>query len=241
MADGIPLKKPNPPNVSPKAIVEGADSGHSEHAASVVASWHTRGYVPHFESPVRVQHVTFHLADSLAKEALILLEEELERLPADKQAAARRTEIASWLDAGYGSCVLAEPEVGSMVQESLLFFDGHRYELFAWVVMPNHVHVLFQPTQGWTVAKIVASWKKFTARNICDFRRLPWNAVVGEPEEVWHREYWDRFIRDERHFGNVVEYICQNPVKAGLVDSPEKWRWSSAFAEVKSETDSQGI
>jgi len=58
-----------------------------------------------------------------------------------------------------------------MVQESLLTFDSQRYRLLAWVVMPNHVHVLFQPMNGWTVAKIVAAWKKFTARKICDDRR----------------------------------------------------------------------
>jgi len=58
-----------------------------------------------------------------------------------------------------------------MVQGSLLAFDSQRYRLLAWVVMPNRVHVLFQPINGWTVAKIVASWKKFTARKICDDRQ----------------------------------------------------------------------
>jgi REP element-mobilizing transposase RayT len=146
--------------------------------------------------------------------------------------------------------------------------------------MPNHVHVLFQPMTGWTVVKIVASWKKFTAARICAFRRshLPQTGVVvpgtanlpigavkidggvdkdskavpgtanlligavktlggvtqegtQEGEHVWYLEYWDRFIRDSRHFEQVVAYIHQNPVKAGLVAQAEDWPWSSAGRE----------
>jgi putative transposase len=134
----------------------------------------------------------------------------------------------------------------------LQIFDTKRYSLVAWVVMPNHVHVLFQPVNGWSVAKIVASWKKFTAREICDYLRNPGNAnlpigpsgiVANLPigvtaddatrrptisAPIWHREYWDRYIRDERHFLQAIDYIHQNPVKAGLVARAEDWPWSSA-------------
>jgi REP element-mobilizing transposase RayT len=113
-----------------------------------------------------------------------------------------------------------------MVQGSLLAFDSQRYRLLAWVVMPNHVHALFQPLQDWTVAKLVASWKKFTARKICDLRRES-GEVSGGP--IWHREYWDRYIRDQTHFDKTVEYIHMNPVKAGLVATAQDWRWSSAY------------
>ena len=114
-----------------------------------------------------------------------------------------------------------------MVQGSLLTFDSQRYRLLAWVLMPNHVHVLFQPINGWTVAKIVASWKKFTGRKICDDRR---DSGEGPDAPVWHREYWDRYIRDRRHFEQAVEYIHLNPVKAGLVATADNWRWSSAYS-----------
>jgi type I restriction enzyme R subunit/putative DNA methylase len=109
----------------------------------------------------------------------------------------------------------------------LLIFDLQRYRLLAWVVMPNHVHVLFQPVAGWTIAKIVASWKKFTAHKICDDRR---DGGDGTDGPVWHREYWDRYIRDQRHFEQVVEYVHLNPVNAGLVDRAENWKWSSAYS-----------
>ena len=85
---------------------------------------------------------------------------------------------------------------------------------------------LFEPLNGWTVAKIVASWKKFTARKIRDHQR-----ALGEApsDPIWHREYWDRFIRDQTHLIQAIDYIHKNPVKAGLASTPESWPWSSAF------------
>ena len=188
--------------------------------------WHSRGYLPHFESVEATQHVTFHLADSLPQMALSRLEAELKTLPAEKRDVERRKRLDAWIDAGHGSCALRKPGIADMVQGSLLTFDSQRYRLLAWVVMPNHVHVLFQPNTGWTVAKIVAAWKKFTARKIRDDCRESGGRTVAP---VWHREYWDRYIRDRVHFEQAMEYIHLNPVKAGLVGTAEEWRWSSAY------------
>jgi REP element-mobilizing transposase RayT len=188
--------------------------------------WHSRGYLPHFESSDVTQHVTFHLADSLPQTVLLRLEAELKTLPAEKRDVERRKRIDAWIDAGHGSCVLRKPAIAGMVQGSFLTFDSQRYRLLAWVVMPNHVHVLFQPMNGWTVAKIVAAWKKFTARKICDDRR---GSSEDSVAPVWHREYWDRYIRDQTHLQQVTEYIHLNPVKTGLVATPENWPWSSAY------------
>ena len=127
--------------------------------------WHSRGYLPHFESSDVIQHVTFHLADSLPQTALLQLESELKFLSPEMRTAEHRKQVDAWIDAGQGSSILRKPAIAQMVQTSLLTFDSQRYRLLAWVVMPNHVHVLFQPLNGWTVAKIVASWKKFTARS----------------------------------------------------------------------------
>ena len=143
-------------------------------------------------------------------------------LPLEKRDAERRKRIDAWIDAGHGSCVLRKPQIAQMVQESFFAFDSQRYRLLAWVVMPNHVHVLFEPICGWTTAKIVASWKKFTARQICEIQEKG-------SSPVWHREYWDRYIRDQRHLTKAIEYIHANPVKAALAATPESWPWSSAF------------
>lgn len=191
--------------------------------------WHSRGYMPHFDSHHVVQHVTFHLADSLPAGVLVRLEEELRTVPPTRQDAKRRKRIEVWLDAGHGCCLLREPVAACLVQDTFLCFDGVRYRLLAWVVMPNHVHVLFQPMEGWTMARIVASWKSFTGRRLSSL--LPASPGSDAVHRVWHREYWDRFIRDARHFHAAREYIHNNPVKVGLVRHPEEWEWSSARLE----------
>jgi len=201
--------------------------------------WRSRGYLPHFESADKIQHVTFHLADSLPSEVVMRLDEELRLQPAERRDALRRQRIEAWIDAGHGSCALRDPVLATLMQGSLLSFDDERYGLFAWVVMPNHVHVLFQPLSGWTVGKIVASWKSFTGRRISAHlsgraglqpgSSEPATREHGDPGRIWHREHWDRFMRDEHHLKQTVEYIHQNPVKAGLVACAADWRWSSAY------------
>ena len=185
--------------------------------------------MPHFDSHYVVQHVTFHLADSLPAGVLVRLEEELRTVPSERQDVERRKHIETWFDTGHACCLLREPAAACLVQDALLFFDSVRYRLLAWVVMPNHVHVLFQPMEGWTIARIVASWKSFTGRRLSSL--LSASPGSNAVHRVWHREYWDRFIRDEWHFHTAREYIHNNPVKAGLVRRPEEWEWSSARLE----------
>lgn len=199
--------------------------------SSVPKGWHTRGYLPHYDGRV-TQHVTFHLADSLPRDALERMAAELDALPPQEQEIERRKRVDTWLDAGHGCCVLRGPDIAAMTQQALKHFDGLRYSLLAWVIMPNHVHVLFRPAEGQAVSKIVASWKKFTARRILDAADAATPLLGAVPRPVWHREYWDRFIRNEKHFRTVVEYIHNNPVKAGLVARPEDWPWSSAGTPV---------
>jgi hypothetical protein len=149
--------------------------------------WRSRGYLPHFEGPLAVRHVTFHLADSLPKAALERMEAEIKCLPIKRQAVQRRKRLEAWIDAGHGGCVLGEPVIAEMVRNSLLYFDGQRYFLLAWVVMPNHVHVLFQPKGGGGL--LARSWAR--GRNspherfasICG-RACPVRERVGVPIEL---------------------------------------------------------
>jgi len=189
--------------------------------------WRSRGYLPHFDAPEVIQHVTFHLADSLPAAARERMRGELQSVPESQRDTERRKRLDAWIDSGHGSCLLKTPTAARLVQDALLSFNTTRYRLFAWVVMPNHVHVLFKPLPGWTTGRIVTSWKSYTGRRLSPL--LPQSpAGLGMPRRVWHREYWDRFIRDERHFWTTVAYIHDNPVGAGLVRHPEEWPWSSA-------------
>ena len=229
--------------------ISGPNPGVSNHS-----SWHSRGHLPYFDSRTVIQHVSFQLADSLPKGVLDQLSQEIMRLPVERREAEKRKRVEEWMDAGHGDCALREADIAEAVQNALLCFDGQRYRMLAWVVMPNHVHALFQPLDGWTVENIVASWKKFTARKIFEQRRARSaspgndNLLIGEEKEpiaraalpassagaagVWHREYWERDIRDENHYRQTVAYIQQNPVKAGLVARAEDWRWGSAGESV---------
>lgn len=204
--------------------------------------WHSRGYLSHYEDFSKIQHVTFHLADSLPGPYLKQLQCELEHMPEKTRDTEHRKRIEALIDQGHGSCILQNPDIARMVEETLLFFDNVRYQLLAWTIMPNHIHALFQPINAWTVAKIVASWKKYTARKICDYKKNA-DQEIGVPrnypgritvESVWYREYWDRFIRNEEPLQTTLKYIHENPVKAGLVKTAQEWPWGSARIHTRS-------
>ncbi|HEX8914222.1 MAG TPA: transposase [Humisphaera sp.] len=171
------------------------------------------------------------------------IERELAALPPGTQDAERRRRLEAWLDAGYGSCILREPAAAECVIGAWRHFAGERYDLIAWVVMPNHVHVLVRVYDGQPLGRIVQSWKSYTGRRIAQMGRSGdaglqpgSSADVGRAGlkpgvpggGVWMRDYWDRYIRDERHFAAVVRYIHENPVKAGLAANAAAWPWSSA-------------
>jgi putative transposase len=205
--------------------------------------WYSRGYLPHFDGVDMIQHVTFHLADSLPAEAVERMSRELDALPEEQRSRERRQRIQDLLDAGIGSCLLRNHASAGIVQDSLLFGDGNRYRLLAWVIMPNHVHVMIQQI-GWPLAKIVQSWKRHTSREIHRLLGVPSCTRPDKGAEhtpaipgLWQREYWDRYIRDERHFLAAKSYIEQNPVRAGLVADSTDWRWGHmGWAKKMSET-----
>jgi REP element-mobilizing transposase RayT len=145
---------------------------------------------------------------------------QLATLPAEQAAGERRRRIEDYLDLGIGAGWLRRPEIAEIVEQALFQFDGVQYDLHAWVVMPNHVHVLISPNLGSSLSQIVHSWKSFTAKKA--------NAVLRRNGTFWQTEYFDRVIRNERHFDASVFYIEHNPVKAGLCGDPKNWPFSSA-------------
>ncbi len=187
--------------------------------------WYSRGYLPHLDVPQTLQSITYRLADSLPQEKLKHLNDELAHLENDQREIERRTRIEQWLDSGMGCCVLSHPAVALYVQNAFLHFHEERYQLHAWCIMPNHVHVLIEPLTN--LATIVQGWKSFTARWVLE-KQGKFALKIPAPNQVWMREYWDRYIRDEEHYRRAVDYIHHNPVKAGLCRTPEDWPWSSA-------------
>lgn len=197
------------PNTSP-------DAGHK--------GWYQARRLPHFDASNILQFITFRLADSLPQPVLRQIETELRSLPNSQQEQHRREQIERWLDRGLGCCALGHHDVANVLREGLFRGDGGRYRLLAWCIMPNHVHVLIEPR--YALPRIVQSWKSFVGRwALSHNARLGLGIPVGA---LWMRGYWDRYIRDERHFNAAIDYIHTNPVKAGLCGAAEQWRWSSA-------------
>jgi len=182
--------------------------------------WHSRGYFPHFDGQGVTQHVSFHLFDSLPQSVLARWREELRIRPQKEAELDWRKRIQDFLDTGYGCCFLRDHRLAEVVEGALFHFDGQRYFLHAWCVMPNHVHTLFTPAAEFEMSQILHSWKSFAAHEC--------NKLLQRSGRFWAREPFDRYIRNERHFRNALAYIEDNPVKAGLCEKPEDWRWSSA-------------
>jgi REP element-mobilizing transposase RayT len=201
---------------------------------SLVAGLHFRGKLPHLKKEGAVYFVTFRLADSLPAHEVARLKHE--RKVILEQARTARSpltwheeqQLLAWycdkvealLDAGHGACWLSKPEIADLVAAALKHFHGQRYELRAWVVMPNHVHAVVWPMPGHTLSDILHSWKSFTSTKA--------NQIVNRSGEFWQPESFDHWIRDDEEHARLVAYVENNPVKARFCQAPADWKWSSA-------------
>ena len=126
------------------------------------AGWHSRGYLPHFDGRAIPQFITLHLADSIPKNVIERWQRQLSKLEEKEKRIILARRIDKYLDQGYGSCFLRDPRIAKIVQDSLLKFDGVRYTLFAWVVMPNHSHSLLRRFDEHELEQIMQSHKSAT-------------------------------------------------------------------------------
>jgi REP element-mobilizing transposase RayT len=180
----------------------------------------TANRLPHWQQEGAVYFVTFRLADAVPYHLRIQWKSEREawlRVHPQPWTAEVEREyherfsgaIEGWLDAGHGSCVLRRPDCARVVVEALRYLDGERVSIISCVVvMPNHVHALFVQNPNWPLEKLVRSWKSFTSRKI--------NSLVTRKRSLWQRDYFDRLVRDEKHFANCTRYIRRNPAKTHL-------------------------
>jgi REP element-mobilizing transposase RayT len=185
-----------------------------------------RGRLPHWEMEGGVYFITFRLADSIPKNVLETLKQEREAAKAAIESGRSLTRadrkrvrdlfsrrVQEYLDSGAGACHLGRPEVARLVGEALQHFDGDRYRLFAWCVMPNHVHVVCDFLGHHGLDDVLHSWKSFTSKKA--------NRILERQGRFWAREYYDHLIRDEDEFYRTLRYVRENPAAAGL----EQWPW----------------
>jgi len=173
----------------------------------------SRGDLPHLHKSGGTYFVTFCLNDVAHRKALERRFRDGERAPDD---------VARYSEPGpsEGSCVLGVAENARIVESAMSFFQGVRYALHAWVVMPNHAHVVVTPSEGHGLSEILHSWKSFSANRI--------NAYLGRSGRLWQEESFDHVIRSEEDLVKFIDYTENNPVAARLCDSPENWPYSSA-------------
>jgi REP element-mobilizing transposase RayT len=185
-----------------------------------------RRNLPHLETDGGIYFVTFRLADSLPRLALLRIYNGIHPNPDSNSKTARHLparrlspRIEKFLDSGAGACVLARPDIAFVVARSLATFAGTRYRLFAWCIMPNHVHVVLQPSDAWSLSRIIHSWKSFTVTRA--------NELLKRTGEFWQREYCDHLVRDGNDFTRLVRCILENPARAGLANWP--WAGTAPF------------
>jgi REP element-mobilizing transposase RayT len=174
----------------------------------------SRGTLPHLYKDGCTTFVTFCLIDAVPKKA-----EQRRRLRGDDDRS-RHVALQSEPMLDSGSMILRRSELAEIVERALAHFQGQRYDLHAWVVMPNHVHAVLTPYDGHGVARILHSWKSFTATAI--------NRCIGRTGQLWQHESFDHLVRDQESLVRLVCYVEENPVAAGLCQHPEEWPFSSA-------------
>ncbi len=191
----------------------------------------TVGNLPHWFQPGVTYFVTFRTEDSLPKQVADLWyrrrgdwlrrhgidpkgrhwKAALQLLSAAKQNEFHQTfseEYLALLDKGYGECVLGRQELAQIVASTLTHFDGERYHLADFIVMPNHVHLLVCLLGTTEIENQCFSWKKYSAGQI--------NSALRREGRFWQEESFDHLVRSPDHFAKFQEYIVNNGANAGL-------------------------
>jgi putative transposase len=213
-----------------------------------------RRHLPHYYMPNAVYFVTFCLAGSLPRvRALELAGErrDAERMhkresdpsPTNDGLSYGYVRDLEWLDQvllGASGNVrwLSDPRVAGIVSQALKTRDLREYELVAYTIMPNHVHVVFGIGEHGMFehegqidnlsykppSKILGSLKRYTAKES--------NRVLGRTGAFWQDESYDRVVRDGKELEAIVRYVLNNPVKAGFVKEWHEWKWSYSRFEL---------
>jgi REP element-mobilizing transposase RayT len=191
--------------------------------------------LPHWHPPGRPIFLTWRLHGSLPQTVINqfrVIRQQLSKRKAgalgwsmDKRLLEYKrlfVKVDAILDkAATGPLWLKESKIAGLVQEALLEKYAHLYTLWSYVVMANHLHVLLKPKSGSSIGSITKHLKGYTAR---EANRL----LNGTGQKFWQDESFDHWSRDSIEFSRIVDYIETNPVKAGLVQNPADWFWSSA-------------
>jgi REP element-mobilizing transposase RayT len=217
------MSRPNPVKQTRSRL----EAGATPKRPRAIGATRSRGYLPHWEGEHPIYFVTFRLADSLPRSLVLQLRRHRESTkkvtPAAEAGAGRARahdldgvlETAErCLDSGLGECHMRDSRIAKVVADAIQHFQGTRYNLLGWCVMPNHVHVVFAPLGENKLDAILHSWKSFSA--------LMANRLLQRRGIFWQREYFDHLVRNERSLLKILHYVRENPTRAGLPN----WPWA---------------
>jgi REP element-mobilizing transposase RayT len=233
-----PRPQDQPPNRETGKSPEPADKNvcPTPEPSPLLSGFHSRDHLPHLKREGGSYFVTFRLAGTLPAAVLLKFRQEREQILAQALAAKRPLtwheqealfrwyceRVDKYLDAGHGQCWLKQPALAELVAKALRFHENARFDLLAWVVMPNHVHAVLGPRPGWTLSRILQSWKGYTAHEA--------NHLLGHTGTAfWQRESFDHLVRDDEDLHRCCHYTTTNPVNAGYCTRAEDWQWSSLY------------
>ena len=222
--------------------------------AETMIKTYYKNRLPHLAPVGATFFVTFRLADSLPQTIVRAMREELEarnqELKKDKKHYKKRLyeEYKRYYakydhqldDKPYGECYLRRPEIARIVADKLHEFDGDFYDLHAYCIMPNHVHMLIDTMQqlilpGYSIPNEIpgnyVQLDKIMKRIKGGSARLA-NLALGRSDTFWQKDSYDHFVRDEQEWRNIIAYILNNPVKAGLVEHWNAWPFTYVKADL---------
>ena len=175
--------------------------------------------LPHWNQDDTFVFITFRLGDSLPKEKRDEWKTKREYwlkshpMPWDSSTEKEYHKTFShkmeeWLDNGYGCCILRKPDVLSVVLDTMKYDDGKKYDLIDYVIMPNHVHVMVKLIGDTKIETIMQAWKSVSSHKL--------SKQLGSDWCGWMENYFDRTIRNEEHYNNVIGYIYKNYSNGGI-------------------------
>jgi putative transposase len=210
-----------------------------------------RRNLPHWQPEGGTFFVTFRLAGTLPKNVIDGLKMERQRLMSltkapeySEQEWNLRIEkklFAIWdqcLDRSDSAKWLSEPCVANIVRENLYNHVGERYFLWAYVLMPNHVHILLTPHLSSEMqidknSRLKRGALSSILHNLRGNTAYKANRLLGRTGKFWQDEAYDHLVRDNDELQRIISYIENNPIKAGLVKKPEEWKFSSACDRIQ--------
>ena len=203
-----------------------------------------RRKLPHWDVPTAAYFVTVCLEGSIPAEGLLDIRcyrAELERRHRPAHQTQEEWELTrwklafgrtdQWLVRGQGARFLEDERLARIVVDALHFFAGEGYDLLGYVVMPSHLHWVFQPLELWvnTLQPGKRTPREHIVHSIDRFTAFRCNHVLGRRGAFWQREPYDHWIRSPEELERILLYVEGNPVKAGLVQIPHQWPYSSAW------------